>query len=59
MGQPENWLGYCPFSNRPKGGYIIEDRPDVSILRYPLVNYHIANWKITIFKNGKSTINGP
>ena len=24
----------------------------------PLVNVYIANWKITIFNNGKSTING-
>jgi hypothetical protein len=30
-----------------------------AILRYPLVNYQLANWKITIFKNGKSKINGP
>ena len=32
--------------------------PTNSWARYPLVNWQFANWKITIFKNGKSTING-
>ena len=32
--------------------------PTNSWVRYPLVNWQFANWKITIFKNGKSTING-
>ena len=48
-----------PFSHGKSNENGIDRIGNIDGIFYPLVNVYIANWKITIVKFGKSTINGP